>query len=166
MGLLFLLSKFIGCVLGGVVAFITFVAKGNRMNWDTYIFIAFCVFMFMVGMRLKQRFGKKKQEEPEIKVRKNQRAKMTAISTEEPPLVRERRLRRERRTRFFTIVQLFVLFGLMIFMAPALVKDLMLPESIDVPNFFLRCLIFVFTIYVFILGYLKVFRRKREESQK
>lgn len=128
---------------------------------ELLIVIGFCVFTFLLGMRLRQRWGKKKQSEPEIRIRKNQRSKMAAME-EEPPLVREKRLRRERRTYYFTVVLLFVLFGLMMFMIPALTADMSIPERMKDPNFFLRCFIFVFTIYVFILGYLKIVRRKRE----
>ncbi len=134
------------------------------MNWDIYIFIAFCVFMLLVGMRLKQRLSGGKKAKSVSGIRKNQRPKMAANLAEEPPLVREKRIRREKRVRFFTIAQLVVLFGLMVFMLPALVKDFMLPEAINWPNFFLRCLIFIFTIYIFILGFLKVFGRGKQEK--
>lgn len=131
---------------------------------DFLILIGFCVFTFLVGMRLKRRFSKKQPNEPQIRIRKNQRSKMAA-SGEEPPLVREKRLRRERRTYYYTVVLLFVLFGLMIFMIPALVTDLSMPERIQYPNFFLRCFIFVFTIYIFILGYIKVTRYKKGKKK-
>lgn len=133
------------------------------MGRDFFILIAFCVFMFMVGIRLKRRLTNRKQKSEAARINKNQRPKMAG--TEEPPLVKERRLRRERRTRYFTIVLLFVLFGLMAFMIPALIRDLMQPEGLDGANLFLRCLIFVFTIYIFILGYLKVFCKKDKGRQ-
>lgn len=136
------------------------------MGRDTFIFVAFCVFAFLVGMRIKQRWSEwQKRNKPEEKVHKNQRPKMA--QTDEPPEITVRRLRRESRVRFFTIAQLIVLGGLMIYMAPALVRDFMLPGRVDAVNIFLRCLIFVFTIYIFILGYMKVFRRKdRENTEK
>lgn len=132
---------------------------------DFFILLGFCVFTFLLGMRLKQRLAKKKPNGGQIRIRKNQRPKMAACG-EEPPLVKERRLRRERRTRYFTVVLLFVLFGLMIFMIPALVADLSMPERIRLPHFFLRCFIFVFTIYIFVLGYLKVTKRKEGGKQQ
>lgn len=134
------------------------------MGRDFYILIAFCVFMFMLGVRLKRRWNNRKQKAAHTRVNKNQRPKMAA--SDEPPLVRERRLRRERRTRYFTIILLFVLFGLMAFMIPALIRDLMQPEGLEISNLFLRCLIFVFTIYIFVLGYLKVFRKKGKVNQE
>lgn len=133
------------------------------MGRDTFIFVAFCVFAFLLGMRMKQRFGEwKKKKQPEEKINKNQRSKLAG--TEEPPEVKERRLRRERRVRFFTIAQLFVLGGLMIYMIPALVRDFMVPGRVDVMNIFLRCLIFIFTIYIFIIGYIKAFGNKNKEN--
>lgn len=110
------------------------------------ILTGFCVFTFLLGMRLKQRLAKKKPNEPQIRIRKNQRSKMAACG-EEPPLVKERRLRRERRTHYFTVVLLFVLFGLMIFMIPALVADLSMPDRIQYPHFF-------FTLFYFCIHYL------------
>ncbi len=131
------------------------------MSKDTLIFVAFCVFAFLVGMRMKQRWSDwKKKKQPEERINKNQRSK--AVPADEPPEVKTRRLRREGRVRFFTIAQLFLLGGLMFYMVPALVRDFMLPGRVDATNIILRCLIFVFTIYIFILGYVKVFRRKNK----
>ncbi len=113
---------------------------------DFLILVGFCVFTFLLGMRLKRRLEKKKPQEGQIRIRKNQRPKMAA-GGEEPPLVRERRLRRERRTHYFTVVLLFVLFGLMIFMIPALVTDLSMPDRIQYPHFF-------FTLFYFCIHYL------------
>lgn len=135
------------------------------MSKDTLIFVAFCVFAFLVGMRMKQRWSEwRKKKQPEVRVNKNQRPKTE--HADEPPEVKARRLRRESRVRFFTIAQLFVLAGLMFYMVPALVRDFMLPGRVDAMNIILRCLIFVFTIYIFILGYIKVFRRKNKEDSE
>lgn len=133
------------------------------MSQETFILVGLCVFMFLLGIRLKQRFSRKKAP-MSVPIRKNQRSKMAA--TEEPPLVKERRLRRERRTRYFTFVLLVVLFGLMVFMIPALVRDMNVPERVYSSNFFLRCFIFVFTIYVFVLGYIKLFSSKKRTPEK
>lgn len=130
------------------------------MGRDLYILIAFCVFTFMVGMRLRKRWSGRREKNVRPSVRKNQRPKMA--TSEEPAFVKERRLRREKRTRYFTIVLLVVLFGLLIFMIPALIRDLWVPGKAGFSNLFLRCLIFIFTIYIFVLGYLKVSRNKKE----
>lgn len=129
------------------------------MNRDLFIFIAFCVFALLVGMRLKQRFGSKKTEDG-TKVNKNQRPK----TANEPPEVAEKRKRREKRVKIFVIVQLVVVFGLIVFMIPALTRDLMSFSTADAANVFLRCLIFVFAILVFITGFMKVFRKKTPDN--
>lgn len=85
------------------------------MSKDTLIFVAFCVFAFLVGMRMKQRWSDwKKKKQPEERISKNQRPK--AVPADEPPEVKARRLRREGRVRFFTIAHFFagridVLYG-------------------------------------------------------
>ena len=88
------------------------------------------------------------------------------VYADEPPEVRAKRERREKRVRFFTIAQLFVLGGLMIYMIPALVRDFMVPGRVDAMNMILRCLIFLFTIYIFILSYLKLFGKKGKEDRE
>lgn len=134
------------------------------MSRDTLILIAFCVFALLLGMRMKQRFSDWKARKNNVKVNKNQRPKMA--SAEEPEFVRQRRLRRERRVRVFTIAQLVVLLGLMIYMIPALTRDLMAPGHVDATNIILRCLIFLFSIYIFILGYAKAFRRNHRDDSE
>ncbi|MDL2251305.1 hypothetical protein LJC12_00465 [Odoribacter sp. OttesenSCG-928-J03] len=133
------------------------------MTQDSYILIAFCVFMLLLGMRLRNRFALKKKGEPQERINKNQRPKMA--DSEEPPFVKEKRLKRERRVRRFTIVQLVVLFCLMIYMIPALVRDIAMPAGVDFSNLFLRSLIFLLTIYIFVVGYIKVFGKKHKAEQ-
>lgn len=132
------------------------------MNRDLFIFIAFCVFMLLAGMRLKQRFGDKQRRNAE-KIAKNQRSKIAKMS--EDPEMRRKRENREKRIRRFTILQMIVLFGLILFMIPALVRDLLLVSDIDIPNIFLRCIIFIFSIYIFILSYVKVFGKHSKTQE-
>ncbi|GHU60378.1 hypothetical protein FACS1894121_0220 [Bacteroidia bacterium] len=148
------------------------------MSTDIVIFAAFCIFMLLLGARIRQRFlEKKKKGEGEgvdgKQLRKNQRPKMAAASLEnevgndgEPLEVKVRRIRREKRIRTVTFIQFFVLFGLLIFMLPALVKDNPLThvtQEGDLPNFFLRCLILIFAVYLFIISYIKLFRKKENK---
>ena len=50
------------------------------MSKDTLIFVAFCVFAFLVGMRMKQRWSDwKKKKQPEERISKNQRPKATSL---------------------------------------------------------------------------------------
>lgn len=123
---------------------------------DTVIFIAFCVFLFLVGYRLRQRFRKVRISEDTL-LQKSR----PSLEQEEPEIVRERRCGREERTRRFTIAMLCVLFLLMAFMIPMLVRDVQRFEQIDKMNFIMRVVIFLFTLYVFVLGYLKIFSKRK-----
>lgn len=123
---------------------------------DTVIFIAFCVFLFLVGYRLRQRFRKVRISEDTL-LQKSR----PSLEQEEPEIVRERRRGREERTRRFTIAMLCVLFLLMAFMIPMLVRDVQRFEQIDKMNFIMRVVIFLFTLYVFVLGYLKIFSKRK-----
>ncbi len=123
---------------------------------DTVIFIAFCVFLFLVGYRLRQRFRKVRISEDTL-LQKSR----PSLEQEEPEIVRERRRGREERTRRFTIAMLCVLFLLMAFMIPMLVRDVQRFEQIDKMNFIMRIVIFLFTLYVFVLGYLKIFSKRK-----
>ncbi len=123
---------------------------------DTVIFIAFCVFLFLVGYRLRQRFQKARISEDTL-LQKSRRS--LEQEEGEPEIVRERRRRREERTRRFTIAMLCVLFLLMAFMIPMLVRDVQRFGQIDKMNFIMRVVIFLFTLYVFVLGYLKIFSK-------
>ena len=123
---------------------------------DTVIFIAFCVFLFLVGYRLRQRFRKVRISEDTL-LQKSR----PSLEQEEPEIVRERRRGREERTRRFTIAMLCVLFLLMAFMIPMLMRDVQRFGQIDKMNFIMRIVIFLFTLYVFVLGYLKIFSKRK-----
>ena len=123
---------------------------------DTVIFIAFCVFLFLVGYRLRQRFRKVRLSEDTL-LQKSR----PSLEQEEPEIVRERRRGREERTRRFTIAMLCVLFLLMAFMIPMLMRDVQRFGQIDKMNFIMRIVIFLFTLYVFVLGYLKIFSKRK-----
>lgn len=129
------------------------------MDRDTFIFIAFCLFLVLAGIRIKQRISGKRNHTASGSGKADKKPEGA-----EPPEIRERRHRRERRVRIFSIVQLIVLGGLMVYMIPALVRDFMYPGRVEMMNLILRCLIFVFTIYIFVLTYLKVFARKHGQS--
>ena len=102
------------------------------MSGDTIIFIAFCLFILLLGSRFRQRITESGGARPEMK----------------------------RRVRFFSIVQLVVLGGLMIYMIPLLIRDFSGPEQPPMTSAILRCLIFVFTIYIFVTGCMRLFGRK------
>ncbi|MGL5681867.1 MAG: hypothetical protein ACRDDZ_02290 [Marinifilaceae bacterium] len=132
------------------------------MDKDLFIFIAFCVFMFMAGMRLRQRFKERKQEASQ-NIQKNQRSKMARMP-EDPEMMRKR-INREKRIRRFTILQMVILFALMILMIPVLTRDIASLDTVNITDFVLRSLIFIFSIYIFVFSYIKVFGKKKEQAE-
>lgn len=134
------------------------------MSRDLFVLIAFCVFIFLLAMRMWQRFAdrqKRKQESPEEKI-----SVPEPEATQAPPEVKAKIMRRGKRIRILTIIQLVVLGGLMAFMTPALFRDFADPGRGDTMSLVLRCLIFISTIYVFILGCLEIFGRKGRDNRQ
>lgn len=110
------------------------------MERDTIILAALCLFVILVGFRLRQRYV----ERPE-----------------------QKRIEHSSRFRLImTIIQLVVLGGLMIYMIPVLWRDINVPEQVGGMDLFLRCLIFVFTIYIFISGVRVLLRQRNKEKSK
>lgn len=125
------------------------------MNRDTFILIAFVAFVFLVGIRIRQRWAENKSS------RKEDMNRMSEEGKEEiPDKGEDRKILRKRLRRLFTLLQLLVLGGLIVYMAVALVDDFSLPERGETKNLILRCLIFVFTIYIFISSSSGYFGRK------
>lgn len=119
---------------------------------DTVIFIAFCFFVVFLGGRIKQ---------GGLPVRKGQTPEETPFSegaeVAGPPVVQKSCGGKNRRRFIFLLIQLIVLAVLMIYMIPFLIRDFTQGESTDYLHVILRCLIFVFTIYIFVSGVIKVF---------
>lgn len=134
------------------------------MSRELYIWIAFCVFAFLLGIQLKKRFGNRREKEEKKQVYKNQRPKM---AREENARSAGGGWNREKTLRVFMYLLLVVLFGMMVYMLPALVRDVMRFADVDFTNLFLRVLILAFAILVFVTGYLKLVRqRKSREEEK
>lgn len=104
------------------------------MDRDTLIFIAFCVFVLLLGVRFWQ----------QLRERTEKTAADRSTTDETIPLPGKSR------RRFFILIQVIVLGGLLIYMVPLLIRDFKGTESILNSGFILRCLIFVFTIYILI----------------
>lgn len=114
------------------------------MSGDTLILAAFCVFVVLLGMRMKQRFAEWKRNKGQVSAEDSR--KESAIR------------------RWFAGIQLVVLGGLLVYMIPALFRDLRSPDEGNMVNLILRCLIFVFTIYILIWGTIQTCRRKDKEN--
>lgn len=104
------------------------------MDRDTLIFIAFCVFILLSGVRFWQQL-----RERAVKTE----ADRSAADETVPLPAKSRR-------RYFILIQVTVLGGLLIYMVPWLIRDFKGAESVLNTGFILRCLIFVFTIYIFV----------------
>lgn len=132
------------------------------MSRETIILIGFCVFAFLFGLRLKKYFGGKKQtEEEQQPIKKNQRSKM-AKAGQEPN--RYSRSKRKKTIRLFTIFALVIMIGLMIYMTPALVRDIQRADNVDFTNLILRMLVFGLAILIFVTGYVKLAKQKKKED--
>ena len=104
------------------------------MDRDTLIFIAFCVFILLLGVRFWQ----------QLRERTERTEADRSIADEAVPLpAKSRRC-------YFILIQVIVLGGLLIYMLPWLIRDFKGAEPVLNAGFILRCLIFVFTIYIFI----------------
>lgn len=125
---------------------------------DTVIFIAFCVFVLLLGIRIKQRWQPGKKEE-EASVSEEEEIPETCI-------VRNNRLRKERRRSIFLWIQLMILAVLSVYMIPFLIRDFTAGNPMPLVNIILRCLIFVFTIYIFASGCMKVFCKRNKANIK
>ena len=106
------------------------------MDIDNLIFGAFCLFLLLLGIRI-WHSRKEKSDEP-------------SIENNTP------------RRRIIKIIQWIVLFGLLIYMLPLMCEDLSDFTKIKWDAFFLRCLIFVITIYMLALNIKGLWHTKKK----
>lgn len=117
---------------------------------DKIIFLAFCMFLFLIVIRVRIYFQQKKQNKPDASI---------PIS-DEPEIVKFRRERREKRTKLFTIIMLIVFIPLFVLMIPMIIRDISNFDYINKIDFALKCIIFLFAAYIYILGVIRVFGQK------
>lgn len=129
------------------------------MNQNTYILIGICVFCLLLGNRLKKWFGQNK-ELKQAPVKKNQRSKIAKNKIEYPT---GRYRNRDKVKRVFTYIVMIVLFCLVMFMIPALVRDISFIGSNGISqNLFLRVIIVAFGIVTLVSAYLKVSKKNKD----
>ena len=117
------------------------------MDRDTLIFIAFCVFILLLGVRFWQQLRERTETD-------------RSIADEAVPLpAKSRRC-------YFILIQVIVLGGLLIYMLPWLIRDFKGAEPVLNAGFILRCLIFVFTIYIFISRGRDLLRQRVKGNKK
>lgn len=120
------------------------------MNQETYIIIGLSVFAFLIGIRLKKSLNNKKSKiTNKNKHRKNKnQEKETQTSAI-----------KEKIKRIFTIIMLILVFALLLFMIPALSRDLLSNSKIN-QNLVLRIIIVVFSVYILFMGFVKIRKSK------
>lgn len=126
------------------------------MNKDIFILIGVCVLAFLLGTRLKKALGSKKKVQSK-KINKNQRGK----AAYEIPEEHKERPGKAKTKRVFTWIVVGVLFVFVLYMIPALIRDIMMVDKIYSPTLFLRVIIVVFAMFTMISGYLKLTKKKK-----
>ncbi len=126
------------------------------MDRETYIIIGLSVFAFLFGLQLKKWFAKKKPES-QTRIHKSQRSKMAKMAQDVPE---KKSTKHPKIKSFFLWLQVVVLFAIVIFMVPALSRDIMLAEGIYDQKLILRILIVAFAAYTLFVGANKIFKQK------
>lgn len=125
------------------------------MNEQIYILIGICILTFLLGSKLRKKISGNTSKG--IKSgRKNQKIKSDAAP---------KSIKKEKLKTVFLYIQLIVVFALLIFMIPALSRDLLSNAQVNNQNLVLRVLIVAFATYIFIMGYLRL-RKKTLDSKK
>ncbi|MUP37992.1 hypothetical protein [Labilibaculum euxinus] len=117
------------------------------MNKEIYILVAICVLTFLIGHKLKQKLSN-----PEPK-KLTKRGKKTKNNVALSPLASRRK---EKLKVIFLYLQLILVFGLLIFMIPALSRDILANNHDNYQNLILRILIVAFAAYILFIGFLQL----------
>ncbi len=130
------------------------------MNREIYIVIGLSVFAFLLGLQLKKWFTKKKPAAnyKKQKVHKSQRSKIARQEQDKRP--QEKRTKFSKLKTFFLWLQVFVLFFIIIFMVPALSRDVMLADDYFDQKLMLRVLIVALATYTLFIGLNKLFKKR------
>ncbi|WP_461633668.1 hypothetical protein [Labilibaculum euxinus] len=117
------------------------------MNKEIYILVGICVLTFLIGHKLKQKLSN-----PEPK-KLTKRGKKTKNNVAVSPLASRRK---EKLKVIFLYLQLILVFGLLIFMIPALSRDILANNHDNYQNLILRILIVAFAAYILFIGFLQL----------
>jgi len=132
------------------------------MSREAYIWIAFCVFAFLMGMRLKKHFGRSQKNEPApVADKKNQRPEISGQPPPSPSPPPTRR-NREKTIRVFTMMMMVVVALLILGMIPTLLRDVQRESGVDPTTLFLRLLIFLLALLVLFYAYIKLARQRKK----
>lgn len=118
------------------------------MSKEIYIIIGLCIFAFLLGGRIKksiQNTGKKgKLSKKKAKVQQKELS---------PSRMKARKI--------FTTVILVFIFGMLIFMIPALSRDIISANGVYTENLILRIIIVGFCLYILFYGFIKLRKSKK-----
>ena len=125
------------------------------MNKEIYIVVGLSIFAFLLGIKLKKKFSKKVVDVPQI--HKSQRSKIAKQAPESP---KGKQSKHPKIKSFFLWLQVVVLFFIIIFMMPALSRDIMVADGNYDQKLILRVLIVAFAAYTLFVGLNKLFKKK------
>lgn len=120
------------------------------MNKEIYILVGICVLTFIIGHKLRQKLSK-----PELK-------KLTKKAKNDSKLAPVLSSRKEKFKIVFLYIVLVLVFSLLIFMIPALSRNILSNNVVDYQNVILRILIVAFATYILFMVFLKL----RNSTQK
>ena len=126
------------------------------MNTEIYILIGISLFAFLIGHKLKQYFKKSQTKGNNKKKPKRQKLSEKQLSASK---------RKEKVKRVFLYIQLFFVFGLLIFMIPALSRDILSNQNGYDEKLILRILIVAFAGYILFMGFLKLMKSRKKNEQ-
>ena len=117
------------------------------MNKEIYILVGICVLTFLIGHKLKQKLS---APEPKKLTKRGEKTKNNVAVS---PLASRRK---EKLKVIFLYIQLILVFGLLIFMIPALSRDILANNHDNYQNLILRILIVAFAAYILFIGFLQL----------
>ncbi|PKQ61491.1 hypothetical protein BZG01_19415 [Labilibaculum manganireducens] len=117
------------------------------MNKEIYILVGICILTFLIGHKLKQKLSNPKPK------KLTKRGKKTKNNVAVSPLASRRK---EKLKVIFLYIQLILVFGLLIFMIPALSRDILASNHDNYQNLILRILIVAFASYILFIGFLQL----------
>lgn len=125
------------------------------MNNEIYILIGICVLTFIIGHKLKQKLNKPEVQKNTKKGKhKKNNSQISAPTTS----------KKEKLKIVFLYMVLILVFGLLIFMIPALSRDILSNQQVDMQNLILRILIVALAAYILFTAYIKL--RKPPEKNR
>jgi len=126
------------------------------MNTEIYILIGISLFTLLIGHKLKQYYKKSQTKGTNKKKPKGKKLSEKKLSSSK---------RKEKVKTVFLYIQLFLVFSLLIFMIPALSRDILSNQTGYDEKLILRILIVVFAGYILFMGFLKLMKSRKNNEQ-